>query len=108
MDGNNIAAWDVVLARRNNRKGGSEKMVSDELTMVMSHLDMQMWTLSQVESIFLEQVHPDWARWDLLETTCTNVVSQLLSAMDIEAALKGMPIEQLFLSEALLGMCERI
>ena len=75
MDDNDIAAWDMVLARRSNRRGISEKMVSDELMTVMSHPDMQMWTLSQVESIFLEQAHPDWARWDLLETVCTNAVS---------------------------------
>ena len=108
VDDNDIAAWDMVLARRSNRRGISEKMVSDELMTVMSHPDMQMWTLSQVESIFLEQAHPDWARWDLLETVCTNAVSQLLSPTDIEAALKGTPIEQLFPLEVLLGMCERI
>jgi hypothetical protein len=54
-----ISAWDVLLRRRQLRRGQQESTVNGELATVMFHLDMEMWNLSQVESFFLAHAHPD-------------------------------------------------
>jgi hypothetical protein len=74
----------------------------------MSHSDMEMWTLSQVESFFLEQAHPDWARWDLLESVCDPAISQASSPEEIHTRLVGTSMVETFPIEVISGMWQRL
>lgn len=82
-------------------------MVNDDLTTVMLHPDMEMWTLSQVESFFLEQAQPDWEKWDMIGDALVTE-SEQSSAAEIHKGLAGTPLEETFSFDCIKGMLLRL
>jgi hypothetical protein len=102
-----ISAWDVLLKRRQLRRGLQESTVNDELATVMLHSDMEMWNLSQVESFFLAQAHPDWEKWDMIGSVCAVPVEEA-TALEIRNQIIGTPLEEPFTLEVIHAMRDRL
>ena len=61
------AAWNLLNGRRVMRRGLTSSDVDTTVPTLLSHCNFSMWTVSQVESFFHDQAHPDWTTWDRLD-----------------------------------------
>ena len=101
------SAWETLLRRRKLCRGLPESTVTNELVVVLLQPEMQMWTLSHVESLFLKQAHPDWEKWDMIESVCMVAVNGATTA-ELQDQVIGMVLEETFSLETLQGMQDRL